>query len=279
MSDDPVVLRLSVIFDEIEDDEPNRMELYDGAKTIFGLGRALQITSHYLVTRKVVFQAPAAHAARLYLKPAKRGSYEQIIEIVISNKEAIAAAVVVGVTKDILKDFITFVFQGVCGIVTRTSTRIVQEIADQHRADLEALEEALVGPLADAHRAVETNRARTRLKIEDRGITLDQDTLDHVRRKVRLPGAKKLEASISSYNINSRKGRLHNKQLGRTIPFRIEKERIPEDLTPLSWSLDQSNKGNPGLIEVWVVEEISKQAVVRSYVLLECGMMEERRKR
>lgn len=272
--DSQLSVTLNLVFDpeeaNDEDEAAFQVDLYDGAKTIFGLGRALQIAAHFLVNQEVIFQAPSARGVRLYLVPARRGSFDQLIQLVIEHKEIILVTAATTLTTEVVRDFLGYVIRKSCGLVAHASTYVVREISKQMQADLEALEEAMLGPLVDAHRAIEKGSARTRLKLGGDQIEFDDRTYANVRDRILSPHKKTLAASVSSYNINSFKGRLYNPELGRTIPFKMRKRSLPEDLTPLSWSLDERNKKLDGLIDVDVLEELSPQRTVRSYILLDC---------
>ena len=70
----------------------NQLDLYDGGRSIEGLGRTVGILAHYYQTGQIIVQAPSSRAA-VTLRPPSTGSF--IIEVLVAVTGSVVAAPVV----------------------------------------------------------------------------------------------------------------------------------------------------------------------------------------
>jgi len=57
------------------DAKNEQIDFYDGSRSINGLSQALQIAIHAYVKNEATSRATALKGARVFLKPARKGSY------------------------------------------------------------------------------------------------------------------------------------------------------------------------------------------------------------
>lgn len=240
--------------------------MYDGSATLFGLAKTFLISSHFLVNEKVTFHAPAARGVRCFLGTSKPGSWEQIVQIVLDNKE-FALGVAGAVSKDILKDFTKVVLTHGIGRPAKAATKYVRDLLRRRGSDFDALKEATEGPLRDAHRTIRDPRTNVRLATSDgqRVATFDVETKRYVTEVVVDTTHQEVSGTIASYNVNTRRGRIYDVRLGRTVPFELDKNLARDARLTITWSLDQRNNGRPGDVIAVVIRELTINDEVRRY--------------
>ncbi len=75
------------------DKDLHRLDMYDAFMSLHGFARAIAITTHALLNDgDVKRKGNRASGAKIYVSPPQKGSYEQILTLVIENKEAIGLA-------------------------------------------------------------------------------------------------------------------------------------------------------------------------------------------
>lgn len=248
----------------------NQLSFYDGAESLFGFSKALLLVSHYAVNEKVTFQAPAVKGVRAYMLPARAGSFEQVIQVVIENKEFLMG-VGAATAKDILKDGVKFVFKRVSGSVAKASTGLWKRVFADKEGDLEALGEAVERPLADAHRTINSDRAKITISSDSAELArFDSDTKAYISSRSKVDHIERIDVNIASYNINNRSGRLYDPDLGRTVPFSIASKSKNTNTRPLTWSLDQRNAGLEGTIRVSVQRIVTLKNETKKYIVHDC---------
>jgi hypothetical protein len=249
-------INLSVRFTGGEAQE-NKIDFYDGSESLFGFSRALLLSTSYLLTGKVNFQAPSVKGAKVYMLTSRPGSFEQIIQLVIQNPAAAAFGLVTGQR---LWAFTKSVLTKSVGQPDESDSDFVKSIQGQKEADLDSLNEAVTSPIKMAHRFVGADHSSKKISfgsVSDR-IVLDERTRDYLFIRTVESKFTDFTGNISSYNIHRKTGRIFDLELGRTVPFAFDKEgRTSADTTPITWSIDQNNRGLPGHIEpagnVWTV--------------------------
>lgn len=272
---EPLIVPFRIKFQR-GDAEDNRLDFYDGASSLFGFAKSLQISTHYLVNGRVTFHAPAVKGVRPYMLPSRRGSFEQIVQMILDHPTAsiVFAKEGYNATKlgaKVIYDFTKHIFSKTIGKSAPPETEIVSTIEDEHGPDLDALSEALDGPLKEAHRTIAQTESVTSLGTgRTQLITFTPATYDYLRTRIVSKVAEKIEGGIAAYNVNSGRGRIWDPQLERTIPFEPDREHPPSSTVPLSWSLDQRNRGLVGTIEVTVRRILTIDQETKKYILLGC---------
>lgn len=246
----------------------SRLDMYDGSAALFGFAKTFLISSHFLVNERVIFQAPAAKGVRCYLRTSHPGSWEQVVQIVVDNQEFLLG-VGAATAKDILKDFTKLVLAQGIGRPARAITRHVRDLLARKGSDVEALKEATEGSLRDAHRTVGMD-GRTSIRLisnRERIATFDEGTKRYVTDVIAESGTHDVMGNISSYNVNSRRGRIYDVALGRTVPFVLDNLVPRRARIATTWSLDRRNKGLDGDVIATVSREMTIHNEVRRYIV------------
>lgn len=246
----------------------NRLDMYDGAAALFGFSKTFLVSTHFLVNEKVIFQAPAATGVRCFLRTSRPGSWEQAIQIVVENKEFLLG-VGAAAAKDILKDFTKVVLTHGVGRPARAATKYVRDLLQRKKPEFEVVKEATEGSLRDAHRTIELDGTTT-VRVDsgrERLVVFNADTRRYITDYVREPTSREIVGNISSYNVNSRRGRIFDSALGRTVPFVLDKSIGNRARIATTWSLDRRNNGVDGDVIATVTRELTINEEVRRYIV------------
>ena len=76
-----------------------------------------------------------------------------------------------------------------------------------------------------------------------------------------------IRGTFASYNINSRKGRIFDHDLGRTVPFELIKGKPAESSLAVTWSMDERNNGREGIVVATVQREVTVNGETRRYLV------------
>jgi hypothetical protein len=252
--------------------DSHRLDLYDGTHSLFGFARTLLQSTHFFLNGNVTFQAPAAKGVRLYLRPAQKGSFSQVIQLVVDHPETAAFELATGVA---LWDFTKLMLSRTTGTVAQGSSPMVRSLQNTREPDLDALSEAITSPLKHAHRFIEEGNRDKSISLEmgsGSAVVLTSRSRDYLF--VRSVGSKfeKIVGSVSSYNINTRYGRIFDNELGRTVPFKFLKEAQMIDKSPITWSLHQNERGASGSIVFLAKRETTVDGETTRYFVKEISV-------
>lgn len=214
-------------------------ELYDGIASLNGFSKMLHIVTHAYINEEVIYKATALKGARIYRQPSKRGSFVDVINVVMEHPiETMSMKLVY----DGFYDFLKYTGQKVVGQLAEAKTRRVKQIT-RKEPFISNLCDSLKSPIKEAHRPIQTNSSVT-IEVGKTRTTLykyNEESLSHLKREILLEMEHDLECNVTKMNTLSPFGRLYLDQLGRTVPFEIVEDDVSyaEGLL-LSKSLDDS---------------------------------------
>lgn len=171
-------------------------------------------------------------------------------------------------------DFTRSMFSKVVGRHHEVDSPFVDRIQIQRESDLDSLNEAITAPIRNAHRFIgfdDSPKTITLSVAEEDSVTLNIRTRDYlfIRRLEERP--LDFVGNISSYNIHRKTGRIFDMALGRTVPFVFDSiGKKTADTGPITWSIDQNNRGLPGHISLRGCREVTVDDVVVRYVVRSC---------
>jgi hypothetical protein len=253
-----------------EDATRGVLDLYDGTSAMFGMAKALQITTHAFVNHEVIKHSTALKGARLYFAGTKKGSVVETVSILI-QQYPIASTIGLSVLSNALYDFLKVSIGRAVGHATQPSTPSITRIATEDEPFFDSLSEALEGPLREAHRTIHESGGVVLIERPSaRLLQLDGSTMNYVFSREENPSEETISGSVTRYNVVSGNGRLYDKDMRRIVPFRLDKDISEEDIRLLSWSLDQVNNQADGDLEFVVKRIVSASEVTKRYFVLSC---------
>jgi hypothetical protein len=220
----------------------SELDLYDGATSIQGFAQALQIATHAYLNSEIVTRATAMRGAKMYMRPASKGSF--LVEIVtIIEAYPAASGVATAIGAPVFYDFVKLVFRKATGLVVgQPDTNYMKKEIEKDEPFFDELAETLEGSLQRAHRpigedvdSVSIERPRSPL------VTFNQKTKDWVNTREEAPRTESMTGNVTRFNSVTRNGRVFVKELGRIVPFKPDGDFPGSSLGLLTWSLHGSN--------------------------------------
>lgn len=257
-------------------EDGDQLEFYDGADSLFGYAKSLRIVTHYLCTGDVKFQAPAAKAPYVAIRPSRRGSFIQDVIIMVGPQGLALGTATLTLSAPLVRRFIVHMFRRTGGVSDDPKSSELKDVIDAKGGELEALSEAIDGPMIGAHRTVQSRNIPSSLGHDGKAhFTMTEGTLSYLRTRIKVEEEEEIKGVVASYNLNSQYGRIFDPEEARTIPFQIDKENRIEDTSPLTWSLDQRNRGLGGEIGLTVKRFVTQLGTTKKYFLRDCRKIEQ----
>ncbi|BCV65922.1 hypothetical protein L2728_19150 [Shewanella chilikensis] len=250
------------------DAEQGRLDMYDAAVSFQGFAKALSITAHALLNDgEIRRKGHRLEGGELYINPSRKGSFEQIVTFVITNKEAIGASIAAAAFYDLIK----WTWSKTLDLAYEPETPHVKKLAERIEPFLGEMEEALEIPLEQAHRPIKKNPEMViALKRQRVGevIRLDAETLQNVSLQTESQVTENIKGNVTRYNILSGYGRFYDDSLGKTISFKVEDDVSSTQKQLLTWSLHfaQETEG-AGKILIDAKRILTAKGIVKRYIV------------
>tara|TARA_B110001469_G_C9543277_1_gene269733 strand:+ start:63 stop:884 length:822 start_codon:yes stop_codon:yes gene_type:complete len=264
-------LKLKIKFEGGEADN-HRLEIYEAGVSIHGLARATAISMHaFLNNGKVRSRVETIHGAKIYITPSQKGSFQEIITIVMEAESVGTIGTTVAATAT--WEFIKWSWAKAMGReADEPTSRHAKKILKENE-DLEAeLSIALESPLEQVHRPISNNeevKISLSKNLTKDTIELNQESLDYVSTRTESGIEKGISGNVTRYNILSGNGRLYDDRLGRTISFGLDSDVSQVEKKLLTWSIDEGNSGRDGKLLLDVNRIINKRGETKRYVVVE----------
>lgn len=229
------------------DADDHRLDALTGGESLEGLGRALSLVAHFAATGEVRQRAPYSKEARFVFSANRAGSLEWLVEYVQNNPGEIALGLGVnGITA-----LVAWVWAKAIGRAEK-APKAIEALDEARSGDIEALVEAVEPSLKKAHRAIGPT-AQQILIINGNNnnviVGFDLKSRSYLE-KDHDGGISTQDVSVASLNVNSRYGRVYFLDLGRTVPFKIDRDAHGRTLTELSKALDNYAKKTGATVNI-----------------------------
>lgn len=264
-----ISIQLKLVYRGGDADE-GRLDLYDGADSIFGFAKALQIATHAFVKDSITKTAPSMKGAKIFMNPPKTGSFIETLQVLITDPNFMAG-VGTGVVTNAFYDFLKIALGRAAGLLFEPETPAIRQRLDKDEPFFDELADLLEGPLREAHRTIEESGGTVSLeRPRSNLLTFDADTLDWVKTREEDEASAYRLGTVTRFNIISHNGRIFDKTEDRTIPFKAGDSLNQSSILLLSKSLDDANNKLPGLLEFQVTPVRSARGVIKRFILSSC---------
>jgi len=249
----------------------SRLDLYDAGVSIQGMARALAISTHaFLNEGEIRKRANAATGAEIYISPSRRGSFQEIITIILEHQAA--STIGLSVASSALWDLVKWTWSKAVELEYEPKTPRVKKLSERKEPFIGEIEEALEAPLEQFHRPVKQNRdvviAVSRNRTHDK-VTLNSNTLDAVSLQYDDELMHGIVGNVTRYNILSGFGRIYVDELDRTVSFMLTDNVTSNQKEFLTWSMDQANRGNGGKVTFDATKVLSAKGAIKRYIINE----------
>ncbi len=255
------------------DAEHGMLDMYDASVSLQGFARALSITGHALLNEgEIRKKGNRIKGGRLLISPPRRGSFEELITFVITNKEAIGASIAAAAFYDLLK----WTWSRALDLAYQPQTPYVRRLEDRIEPFIGEIEEALEPPLEQAHRPIRQNEdmvVSVRRARAGEIIRLDQNTLASVSLHTD-ENIVQITGNVTRYNILSGFGRLYDDNLEKTVSFKILDDVSTTQKQLLTWSLHYAQTDHGGKVIFNVKRVISAKGIAKRYLLYGVSQVE-----
>ncbi|MCR9122671.1 MAG: hypothetical protein NXH91_10395 [Phyllobacteriaceae bacterium] len=233
------------------------IDFYDAQRALHGFQRSLALSAHLARNQEIITQAPSLRNLEIYAFPPEIGSWKftaVVISGVLGGIHAISTADNETPLGHLIGSIYDYALHQTFGIdldYEKTIRELVAErgvdpdtVPSQER--LSSLVEKTQNAVIDLHRPIERGSARTATvtrksggRLQQVGPDLNHSTLEAARFSKEGDVAESFEGRISSYNMNTFKGRIYLPAEERTIPFELaDSARTLFQQRALSRSLD-----------------------------------------
>jgi hypothetical protein len=214
------------------------IDFYDVAQALEGFQRSLALTVHVMINGEVITQAPSLRGARILALPTHAGSWE-FVAAIVGGLFALGQVPQNSVLGNLIASAYDYVISEILGFhvdVTKTLGQQYDElqkarlpISPQSQSKLDAVIEKCELSIKNMHRPIVWSKTATSGNIfstTDEGTrrlapTFDHETFEYIDVTREEEDLTKFVGRVSSYNINTFKGRIFVKNEGRPIPFRL----------------------------------------------------------
>lgn len=228
----------------------HQLQFYDVAQALWGFERAITITSHLLLNGKVITQSPSAKGFYVLAEPPEEGSWK--IKAVLGAGSIVGAFGLAPPDTQfgwLAKSAVEYIIEESLGFTPNFDETLGAQIKkyksiegsrslpdDLSQSRFDAVIEKCEGGLRAMHRPIvfsgSAEVAQIRYKVgADTGALrghLDSETYEYVSKTVTSDDIEKICGVVSSYNINTFKGRIYLPEENRTIPFELSRDsRVP----------------------------------------------------
>jgi hypothetical protein len=276
--------------------EQGEIDLYDVSQALIGFQRSLALTTHLILNNEIITQAPSLKGARIYALPPRAGSWELTAAVAVTAAAAGALYKLGTAPKDtpighLIRSAYDYVISETLGFHVDYDKTLGQQYEDIKSQDsttetlsqarFDSLVEKCEVAIREMHRPI--SKSRTALKgrliaIEGTdealiGPPLTNETYEYIAHTERSSGIEQIDGRVSSYNINTFKGRIYAFREGRPIPFELlETARDDQSIAAITASLSanaQSRSDGEGEIRFLAYEGRSRSGRLKQYHVME----------
>lgn len=252
-------LELELVF-RGKDADDSRLQFYDAAHALVGMERTISLTNHLLINGEVLSQSPSVSGFHTYLLPPEEGSWKAgigiffgaMLTVGVASKDSALGYLAVSALDYVLQQALGFEvdFNETLGPQIREAweNQIISQTHDEGRFD--SLIEKVEPALRQCHRPIVFSESAKNGQIAwrcgRRQGTLDgffdTRTYEYISKTIRKENLQDISGIVSSYNVNTFKGRLYVKRAQRTIPFELSQEaRNPVSIQSIVGSLYENS--------------------------------------
>ena len=222
---------MRVKFEGAEADE-NRLEAYEGLKSLDGILRVARIATHYAATGEVRYRAPYTDLLETQITKIQNGSFEMLFE----NISKMVAQAQAATAKAKANAIISRIIGRGTGQAEHDELVVDGEVIPP--GDIEAMVEAAEGGLKGAHRWIDRDSKKITVIDGDDTISLDTATRTYVEEEY-IGDEQTRDVSVAALNVNNKTGRVFLFDEGRTVPFLVHRDAAGRTITNLSIYLNQ----------------------------------------
>ena len=259
------------------DSDNHQIDLYDAAQALVGFQRTLALTTSLMLNGELITRAPALKNAMIMSIPPQEGSWKVVATIMVGGYYLLTASqsTILG---NLVYSAYDFVVKESLGFHPKLEESLVVQYEEfqnkinsskytpnLNQARLQSLTEKCQNSIRDMHRPIYGKNTAMSAQIKYLsfnnqpklvGTELNIETYASLIGLKKLNDSETFEGRVSSYDVNTQKGRIFLKELGRTIPFELERNALTVNQRELlieslkSYQKVGSNANNFGFVKL-----------------------------
>ena len=289
------ILRVSLSYSGGIADE-NELDFYDVAQALIGFERSLALTTHLILNGEIITQAPFLDGARIAARPPIEGSWEFVALVYLAGRGAYKLGTTprdtpIGHLISSAYDYVVSHVVGVHVDYEKVLGAQLQERDASRRVDqiptitkLDALAEKCETAVSQIHRPIVKTRSASRAMLtasvdeisQQIGPIFDDQTFDYIA-YTKDDESVEIVGRVTSYNMNTFKGRVFVLGVGRPVPFELMeqcRDTASVGLVADSLSRNVQSRGASGDIHCRAVPQLSRTNVLKKYLIFQVGKNE-----
>ncbi|HVP84062.1 MAG TPA: hypothetical protein VMS78_05010 [Rhizomicrobium sp.] len=244
----------------------NQIDFYDVSQALLGFQRSLALTSHLILTGEIIIQAPSLQGANIIVAPPEAGSWKTTATIIVGVGSAIfklGTASPDTPIGNLVRSGYDYVISETLGFHVDFNSTLGKQYDELHGTDasvhklsqskFDSLIEKCEPAIKNMHRPIIASQTATeatvtspnRGKVCQIGPILNAETYDYISYTRRDDFPTDVRGMVSSYNMNTFKGRIFAVEEQRPIPFELlESARIMPVIELITNSLAINAQGS-----------------------------------
>ena len=246
--------------------DENALDLYDAAQALLGFQRSLALTTHLVLNGKIITQTPYLKGARIYALPPEAGSWkvQAVIAIGLTGLYNLGTAQSNSPLGHIMYSLYDYVVSESLGVHVdyNKTLGVLYEEAKANKLKLhpvtqsqaDSLIEKCENAIQEMHRPIymsqtaESAEISCTLDMQDHQLhtNLDMESYHFIHQTRQADAPEEVEGRISSYNVNTFKGRIYVPAFGRPISFELSPKARTRDAARVITTSLHHNATNQG---------------------------------
>lgn len=231
-----------------------------------GISQILMISLNAYINREIITQATSAKGFKLVLGLSKNGSWEQIINFVITDSHV--SSLVDGLGTNGLYDLLKWGLGSGVGITSTLKLRKSRNVVKELRRQNDDLQDKLDEALRRAHQPVKHQGLSIYIKSKKTElICFNQKTLDFLETEINDNEQIAIDVCISRFNARTGTGRMISSIDSESIPFYPDEELSEKRKALLADNLALVARGVFDPITAYVSKVTSIDGRLKRYTL------------
>lgn len=222
-------MALAITFRGLEA-EQHHVEADNGLESLAGLAHAATLVAHYVTTGLVRQRQPYSPNLQFYFEETRPSSLTALL--------ALGGALAVGAGGNLVYDLLKEVWQRATGGGGEGDLQLGDQTI--RSGDIDALADAVRPSLLRGHAWITHPVKQVSIKTgRQLLVDLNEGTKRYLKDEIIEESFSQQDVSVAALNVNSRHGRAFFFDLGRTIPFKVDRNAHPRTVPTLSRYLTQ----------------------------------------
>jgi hypothetical protein len=213
------------------------LDFYDAARAMTGFQRSLALTTHLVLNGEIITQAPSLKNAEIMVTTPSKGSWEIVASIIGAawiagtvSKDTPLGHLLYSVYDYVIKNTLGFHVDYEKSLYVKYNEVLAERSITPEKLD--SLMEKTEASIADLHRPMIASGSATQARLFligpsaplQIGPDLTHLSFEYISRTVKRIEIIQHRGLVSSYNVNTFKGRIYLPDEQRPIPFELDEE-------------------------------------------------------